>query len=102
VGEKGPLLNSGDSLRLINTGASIMLIALFVQIAKLFLIFSVGICAVIAAMLLLYLPFCIADCLRQRWGMGRWSSLKPSASDDVAPSVDVAPPLADYRSALSR
>jgi hypothetical protein len=58
------------------------------EIGKLFLMFTAGLYAIVALILLVYLPFCIADCLRQRRALGRWS---PAVGG--APAVDAASTL---------
>jgi hypothetical protein len=54
------------------------MITLLWEIGKLLLMFTAGIYAVVALILLIYLPFCIADSLRQRRSVGRWSPVAPS------------------------
>ena len=57
------------------------------ECGKFFLMFTAGLYAVVALILLIYLPFCIADCLRQRRSVGRWSSTEPSVGKG-APAVE--------------
>jgi hypothetical protein len=57
------------------------------ECGKFFLMFTAGLYAVVALILLIYLPFCIADCLRQRRSVGRWSPAAPSV-DRGAPAVE--------------
>lgn len=54
------------------------MITLLWEIGKFLLMFTAGIYAVVALILLIYLPFCVADCLRQRRTVGRWSPVAPS------------------------
>jgi len=67
-------------------------ITLVWETAKLFFTFTAGLYALIALILLIYLPYCIVDCLRQRWGMGRWASRKQPAADAIR-NPETAEPL---------
>lgn len=68
-----------------------MVITLLWETAKMFLTFTAGLYAVVALILLVYLPFCIADCLRQRWGMGRWAFRKQSPAGAIRNPETAAP-----------
>lgn len=61
------------------------MITLLWEIGKFLLMFTAGLYAVVAVILLLYLPFCIADCLRQRRSAGRWSPAAPSVGGGTSP-----------------
>lgn len=65
------------------------MIALLWEIGKFLLMFTAGLYAVVALILLIYLPFCIVDCLRQRRSVGRWSPAAPQAVGG-APAVEAA------------
>jgi hypothetical protein len=69
-----------------------MVITLVWETAKMFLMFTAGLYALVALILLIYLPFCIADCLRQRRAVGRWASATTSASGSRS-TVDPASTL---------
>ncbi|HEY1267617.1 MAG TPA: hypothetical protein VGH16_10195 [Candidatus Binatia bacterium] len=73
-----------------------MVITLIGEFAKFFFTLTAGLYAVVALILLIYLPFCIADCLRQRWGMARWGSRKqlgPVRNPEAAAPLPTAVPL---------
>ncbi|HEY1267651.1 MAG TPA: hypothetical protein VGH16_10370 [Candidatus Binatia bacterium] len=62
-------------------------ITLLWETAKLFLTLTAGLYTVVALVVLIYLPFCIADCLRQRRGMGQWASAKSRTGASPAPEA---------------
>jgi hypothetical protein len=73
-----------------------MVFTLIGGFAKFIFTFTAGVYAVVALILLIYLPFCIADCLRQRWGTGRWATRKqlaPLRNPDAAAPLPTAVPL---------
>ncbi len=69
-----------------------MIVTALWEIGKFFFILTAGLYALLALILLVYLPFCIVDCLRQRRAADRWAP-HTASTRSAAPAVDSASTL---------